>query len=78
MIIIQGVRGPYGATMENEDVSSVLYEIELAERAFKGPSVSKMWQRALLRLFEFIYSKGLMILIMIFFGYFIAQAMLAG
>ncbi len=76
LVIIQGVRGPYGGTMENEDVSSVLYEIELAERAFKKPRISKMWMRTLERLVDFFLSKGLYIGIIIFVLYFVAQAMM--
>lgn len=78
LIIIQGVRGPYGGTMENKDVSSVLYEIELAERAFKRPKISKMWMRSLERLINFIQTKGLYIGVIIFILYFVAQSMFAG
>lgn len=78
MIVIQGVRGPLGATMENEDVSSVLYEIELEERAFRKPRVSKMWMRSLERIFDFLQTKGLYIAVIGFALYFIAQAMLQG
>lgn len=78
MIVIQGVRGPLGATMENEDVSSVLYEIELEERAFRKPKVSKMWMRSLERIFDFLQTKGLYIAVIGFALYFIAQAMLQG
>ena len=78
LIIIQGVRGPYGGTMENRDVSSVLYEIELAERAFKRPRVSKMWMRSLERVLDFLQTKGLYIGVVAFALYFIAQAMTQG
>lgn len=78
LIIIQGVRGPYGGTMENKDVSSVLYEIELAERAFKKPRISKMWMRSLERLFEFLSTKGLYIGMIAFVLYFLGQSMLSG
>lgn len=50
LFIIQGVRAPYGGTMAEKDVSLLLYEMELRERAFKPNSVSKMWWRAFLRL----------------------------
>lgn len=78
LIIIQGVRGPYGATMENKDVSSVLYEIELAERAFKKANVSKMWMRSLERLIEFIQARGIYLGIVIFVLYFLGQSMFGG
>lgn len=76
MVLIQRVRAPYGGTMENEDVSNVLFEIELDERAFKKHKVSKMWARAFERVVDFILTKGIFILILIFIGYFIVQAML--
>lgn len=47
MVLMQGVLGPYGSSMTEEDTLNVLLEIELAERAFKPQSVSKMWQRQL-------------------------------
>lgn len=78
LLVIQGVRGPFGATMENEDVSSLLYEIELDERAFRKPRVSKMWMRSLERIFDFLQTKGLYIGVLGFALYFIAQAMLKG
>jgi len=51
IVLIQGVLGGYGSNMTREDVLTTLYEIELAERAFKPPSVSKIWQRNLAWLF---------------------------
>lgn len=54
MVIVQGVRGPYGATMEEKDVSLLLYDMELKERSFKAQSVSKMWARAFARLGEWV------------------------
>ena len=78
MIIVQGVRAPMGGTMETADVSSVLYEIELAERAFKKPRVSKMWMRLIEAISEFIRTKALYFAIVGMMLYFIAQAMLEG
>ena len=76
MILVQGVRAPIGGTMEIEDISSVLYEIDLDERAFKKPRVSRMWMRAFEALVEFIRTKGLYFAIVALMIYFIAQAML--
>ena len=56
IVLIQGVLGGYGSNMTREDVLTTLYEIELAERAFRSPSVSKMWQRNLVWLFG-VFSK---------------------
>lgn len=47
LIIIKGVRGPYGSVMENDDVSRNLYGLEVKEHAFQRARVSKMWHRAL-------------------------------
>jgi hypothetical protein len=47
VVMVSGVLGPYGSEMTKEDIQAVLYDIELAERAFKKPSVSKIWQRQL-------------------------------
>ena len=78
MLIVQGVRAPHGGTMENEDVSCVLYEIELAEKAFRKNRVSKMWMRSVERLFEFIRTKGLYIGFVSMALFFLVQAMLEG
>ena len=78
MVIIQRVRAPYGGTMEAEDVSNVLFELELEERAFKKHHISKMWARALGRLVDFFISKGIFIIILIFIGYYLVQSMLGG
>lgn len=78
MVLIQRVRAPYGGTMENEDVSNVLFEIELEERAFKAHKVSKMWARAFGRAMDFILTKGIFIVIIIFIAYYLVQAMLGG
>lgn len=76
LVIVYGVRGPIGGTMETEDVSSVLYEIDMDEHAFKKPRISKMWARALGRFVDFFVSKGIYIAIIIFILYMIAQSML--
>lgn len=54
MIIIQGVRGPYGASMEEKDIALLLYDMELRERSFKRQSVSKMSWRFLARIGEWL------------------------
>jgi hypothetical protein len=42
IFLIEGVLGPYGASMTREDILHELYDSELAERAMKQQSVSKM------------------------------------
>jgi hypothetical protein len=76
LIIIQGVRGPYGATMENEDVSRLLYDLEVKERAFKKPGVSKMWMRMFERFFDWLRRYGIWIFVIGFMAYFTIPAML--
>jgi len=71
MVIVQGVRGPYGATMEEGDVSRVLFDMELRERSFKPQSVSRMWWRSLVRLSEW-FMKYIVLIVM---GIIIAWAM---
>ena len=78
MVIIQGVRGPYGATMEIEDVSSVLYEIENDERAFRPPSVSKMWLRQLTAIGSWLMKSGLYVAIMLLVVYLLWSSVLGG
>lgn len=78
MVVIQRVRAPYGGTMEAEDVSNILYEIELDERAFKKHGVSKMWMRAIERFMDFVVSKGIFILILMFIAYYVIQSMMGG
>ena len=63
LFIIQGVLGPYGASMTEEDTLNVLFEIEAAERAFKPPSVSKMWQRMLAAAFDWLMKYGIILFI---------------
>jgi hypothetical protein len=63
IVLIQGVLGGYGSNMTREDVLTTLYEIELAERAFRPASVSKMWMRALARMIEFMMKWGIWILV---------------
>ncbi len=63
MIIVQGILGPIGSSMASEDVKTILYEIKLASMAFKSPSISKMWQRALMRIMDFFMKYGILLFI---------------
>lgn len=78
MVVFEGCLAPLGADMTEEDVRSIMTEIELIKMAMKRASVSKMWTRALARMFEAVFKYGLPALILIFVGYNIIQAMLAG
>lgn len=61
LLIVQGVLGPYGASMTTEDTLHVLYEIEVAERAFRPQNVSKMWARKLAAMFAWMVKYGVML-----------------
>ena len=78
VVIIQGVLGPYGATMANHDIRVLLYEIKLAEKAFKPASVSKMWQRMLGRFVDWIMKYGIIVSVVLFIMYYVVQAMFGG
>jgi len=74
MIVVQGVLGPYGASMTEADTLQVLYEIDIVERAFKPQSVSKMWQRALANAWAWILKYGLILFFIGMGGYSIIQS----
>jgi len=63
MLITQGVLGPYGATMSQEDVKNTVYEIKIVERAFKPQSVSKMWMRWLENAGDWMLKYGVMLFV---------------
>lgn len=78
LVVIQGVLGPYGASMTKEDTLNVLYEIDVAERAFKPQSVSKMWQRALANAVTWMMKYGIWALVIAFVLFNVAQAFYQG
>lgn len=78
LILVQGVLGPYGASMAEEDTLNVLYEIDVAEKAFKPQSVSKMWQRALGRAIAWVMKYGIITAVALFVMYYVLQAMFGG
>jgi len=63
LMIVEGVRAPYGGTMETEDIKLLLYDMELKERAFKPQGVSKMWWRAFGRFGELLLKYGWMVFV---------------
>lgn len=63
VMVIQGVRGPYGATMEENDIALVLYDMKLREMALKPQNVSRMWWRALQRLGDWLVKYGYLLFI---------------
>ena len=78
MVVFEGCLSPLGADMTEEDVISLLTEIELIKLGFKKPTVSKMWGRALARLFGQITKVGLSGLIFLFIAYFVIMSMIEG
>jgi hypothetical protein len=78
LAMFEGVLGPQGSSMAEQDVKGLLLEVEIIKRAHRKPSISKMWLRALMRIVEWIYSKGILLFITLFAGYFILQAMIGG
>ncbi len=63
VVVIQGVTPPYGAQMARNDILSMLYEIDVAEHSLGKQNVSKIWWRALVRLGEWLWKKGIYLLI---------------
>jgi hypothetical protein len=78
MAIFEGVLGPLGSDMSVQDVKGILLEVQIIKRSHKTQSISKMWMRALARVFEFVYTRGIPIGIIIFALYFVGSAMLKG
>jgi hypothetical protein len=74
MIVVQGVLGPYGASMTEADTLQVLYEIDIVERAFKPQSVSKMWQRWFANAFAWFMKYGILLFIIAIVGYSVIQS----
>jgi hypothetical protein len=78
IMILQGVRGPYGSNTTGTDIPSVLYEMELAEITMKPQSISKMWHRWFANGVAWITTNGIYLgLVALILGS-IAQALLGG
>lgn len=78
MVIVEGVLGPIGADMTETDVSGMLTEVEIVKRSHKPQHISRMWMRALQRFFDFVGSRGIPTLIVIFIGYVLYSAFSGG
>ena len=78
LVIHEGCLGPFGADMTEEDIISIMTEIELIKLSYKHPSVSKMWMRGMGRMFEWFWSRGVMLLIFGMIAYFVLQSILEG
>jgi len=72
LAIFEGVTPPLGADMTDEDLETLLKEIELIKLGFKKPSVSKMFWRALVAFGQWFKSYAIPIgvgLTIVYFGY---------
>jgi hypothetical protein len=78
MTIIQDVFAAYGGSMAAEDIKIRMYEIEMASKAFKSPSLSKMWQRAFARIVDFVMKYGIPLFIVAMAGYAVINQLLGG
>ena len=78
MCIFEGILGPYGSDMTEEDVAGILTEAEFIMRAHKRQSISRMWLRQLSALFNWVISYGMMLFVIGLSGYFIINAILEG
>ena len=78
MVIVEGVLGPMGADMTETDVSGMLKEVEIVKRSHKPQHISRMWMRRIQQFFDFIASRGLPTLILIFIGYVLYSAFAGG
>ena len=78
MIIVQGVTGPYGASMAKEDIYSVVYEMKSDEINFRPQSISKMWHRALARFFSWFLIYGLPITVIFLVIYMLVNQVVFG
>ena len=68
LFLAQGVLGPYGATMGDQDTMNVLREVEYAEKSFKPMSNSKMWQRNLAAIWTFLIKYGIWLFLLAIAG----------
>lgn len=78
LIMVQGVLGPYGANMTEEDTRHVLYEIDVAEKAFKPASVSKMWMRTLAAMAGWLMKYGIPLSIFALAAYLVITQLIKG
>jgi hypothetical protein len=78
MMVIQDVLGPYGASMASEDVKTRMYEVKLASMAFRQPSISKMWQRMLANIFDWLMKYGIILFIVAITGYSVLTSLTGG
>jgi len=74
--VFEGVLGPIGSDMVEEDVKGILTEVEIIKKSHKNPQISKMWMRLLQRLGGWFFKYGIMMFIFIMIIYFGIQAMM--
>lgn len=73
MLMTQGAFPAWGSSMAHHDVGNVLYSTELAERAFRPQSVSKMWVRALVQAVRWFMASAAMLFVVAIIAYSLYQ-----
>ena len=78
LVVFDGCTGPLGADMTEQDLKTLLTEIELIKLAFKKPLISKMWFRWLQAAFKSLLTYGVGALVFVLFAYYIGLAITQG
>lgn len=78
LVVFDGCLGPLGADMTEEDIKTLLTEIEMIKLAFKKPTISRMWMRWLSKMFSAMLKYGVTTIVFIMMAYYIGIAMYQG
>lgn len=80
VFFMQDVLPAYGASMHHEDIKTQVFGTKLKQMALKDPTgrMSKVWIRRIEAFFEFLWSRGAIILVALFIIYNVASAMFGG
>ena len=78
LVIFDGCLGPLGADMTEEDLKTILTEIEMIKLSFKKPTVSKLWARWFQMIFRGVFKYGIMLLIFMMIAYYLILTMYQG
>ena len=78
LCIFEGVTPPLGADMTEEDLSSMMTEIELIKLSYKKPSFSKLWMRLFSQAFEWLFKRGAPIALFGFIAFVVMDSYFGG
>lgn len=78
MFIWQGISAPEGSISTEEFERELFREAEFMKRSNQIPSVSKIWQRKLARIFSSFMKNGILILILLFIGVTLLDTFIGG